>query len=339
MAAAHNEPSRAAGTAAENRSFKNASGLRASCDVAGAAAVVTRLPPRRNPLNDLVACSARSPVKGSPSPPCRRLLWVGASSATLEFRLAAAETATILPMREVPDVPSACELPEADPPPTIICIAESRPGLIGFADVLALTRRWPLARVVSVESCLADGRRRSGPRLPGVTCIAWHDFPARLRWWLATLDAGRPGSLGLPLTARHEERWHREAAAGLSEPPTVTVAAGSPAAVDAASDLVGTAGGTVVCRTVGRPPIADRSAWIVWDLHTRIETELGWLRLLAGQRPGRGIVLLCSFPRGDAVAAAREAGATAVLGRPADPEAVAGVLTAAIGLSASPADR
>ena len=275
-------------------------------------------------------------------PPAYRLLWIGDSHATLEFQLAAEETAGIIPMRQIPDIAAASRLPAADEnslPPTIICLAEPRPGLIGFADVLALSRRWPLAQIISISSCLADGCRRSGPALPGVTCVAWHDFPARLQCWLVELAAGRPGSLGLPATARRDERWQHPAraaaVAGVRWRPQVTVAGDSAATAEAAADLVRVAGGEVIHQATGRPPIADESACIVWDRGDRIDGDLGWLELLAGQRPGRLIVLLCSFPRGDAVAAARAAGATAVLGRPADREALTGILLRArIALSA-----
>jgi hypothetical protein len=106
----------------------------------------------------------------------------------------------------------------------------------------------------------------------------------------------------------------------------VTVAGVTPATTEAVSDLVRVAGGQVVQQTTGRPGIADASPCVVWDCGERLDSTLGWLHLLAGQRPGRLIILLCSFPRGDTVAAARAAGAAAVLGRPADREALSGLL-------------
>lgn len=263
--------------------------------------------------------------------PPQSLLWIGNSRATLEFQLAAAETAALVPMRQAPNVATAISLSAGDDatPPTFVCLAEPRPGLIGAADVLAVSRRWPLARIISIVSCLADGQRRSGPPLPGVIPIAWHDFPARLRCWLAELAAGRPGSLGLPMTARRDERWQqpsRPTTAGSPRRPHVTVAGDTKAAAGAVGDLVRVAGGEVVEQIVGRPPIATAADCIVWDRGDRLDGDCGWLQLLAGQRPDRLIVLLCSFPRGDTVAAARAAGATAVLGRPADREAIAGLL-------------
>ncbi len=266
-------------------------------------------------------------------PSAHSLLWIGDRQATLEFQLAASDSAAVLPLRQVPDVATAIDLPPPDDAtlaPTIVCLAEPRPGLIRFADVIALSRRWPLARIVSVASCLADGQRRSGPTLPGVLPVPWHDFSARLRYWLAELASGRPGSLGFPITARRDERWQPSGPSGdagnTHRRPQVTVAAATPATTEAVSDLVRAAGGQVVQQMAGRPDIADESPCIVWDCGEWLDSTLGWLHLLAGQRPGRLIILLCSFPRGDTVAAARAAGAAAVLGRPADREALSGLL-------------
>lgn len=273
----------------------------------------------------------------------RSLLWIGNSWATLESQLTADETATLVTMRQAATVAAAMPPPTIDepqPPPTFICLAESRPGQIGLAEVLSLSRRWPLARLISVETCLADGRRRSGPLLPGVTAVAWHDFPAKLRYWLGELAARRAGSLGLPITARRDERWLAGPTPVRRVRPSVTVAAKSAATAEAVGDLVTVAGGDVVAESVGRPPIADASACVVWDCGSRIDGEVGWLELLAGQQADRAIILLCSFPRGDAVQAARRAGAAAVLGRPVDLEALAGLLTSLeTGLSPAAAPR
>ena len=272
-------------------------------------------------------------TQGPVMPLAPSLLWIGDYQATLEFQLAAADSALVLPLRQAPDVTTAIGLPSTDDAtlePTIVCLAEPRPGIIRFADIIALSRRWPLARIVSVASCLADGQRRSGPTLPGVMAVPWHDFAARLRCWVAELASGRPGSLGHPVTARRDERWQPTSLSSdvdhTQRRLQVTVASATSATAEAVSDLVRVAGGEVVQQLAGRPAIADESPCIIWDCGERLDSALGWLHLLAGQRPGRLIILLCSFPRGDTVAAARAAGAAAVLGRPADREALSGLL-------------
>jgi len=264
--------------------------------------------------------------------PTYSLLWIGDPDQPEEFRLTLDAISPLLTTSQVPTVAVALER-RAATAPTLICLAEPRPGLVTTADVLALSRQWPLARLVAVAPSLADGRRRSGPDLPGVMTVPWHDLPARLRAWLWALADGRPCSLDLPLTARRDERWldHSappEKASELASRPRVTVAADSTLAAEAVGELVQRSGGTVVGQQTGRPSITDSADLIVWDVAAAIEPHLGWLRLLAGQRPERSIVLLCSFPRSDAVRAALAAGATAVLGRPTDQEALGGMLLA-----------
>jgi ActR/RegA family two-component response regulator len=56
------------------------------------------------------------------------------------------------------------------------------------------------------------------------------------------------------------------------------------------------------------------------------DTDFAWLGILAANRPGLGIVLLDSFPRGNTARAAVRAGAAAVLGRPVGLEALVGTL-------------
>jgi hypothetical protein len=260
------------------------------------------------------------------------LLWIGDVNQPEEFRLTFDAINPLLESFQTATIAVALARLQT-PAPTLICLAEPRPGMFTNADVLALSGQWPLARIVVIAGCLADGRRRSGPDLPGVIMVPWHDLPARLRAWLHALAEGRPSSLDLPLTARRDERWLnqfvgpkpvREAA----DHPQVTVAADSTLAAEAVGELVLSSGGTLVGQQTGRPSITAPADLVIWDVGDAIEPHLGWLRLLARQRPHRSIVLLCSFPRSDAVRAAIDAGATAVLGRPTDREALSGILLA-----------
>ena len=268
------------------------------------------------------------------------LLWIGDSEQADELRLTVASLRPVITTSCLPTAAAAfgaagCQLK----PPTIICLAERRPGQYTAAEAIALSRQWPLARLIVVATCLADGRRRSGPPLPGVTDVSWHDLPSRVRFWVTELTAGRSGSLGTPLTARRDERWLETPPLGYPAQPSdsanseavvpqprVSVTAASDAAAEAVADLVATAGGRVVQQQTGRPPLIDEAECIVWDTADTTTPQLNWLRLLTSQRPERSVVLLTSFPRGDAVVDALEAGAMAVLGRPVDREALSGVL-------------
>lgn len=256
--------------------------------------------------------------------PAPRIAWLG-ESAVDELALARVQAEGIAAVADAHG-------PWHGPPPTLVVLATHRPAHWTLAEAVAISRRWPLAPLVAVTTSLADGRRRSGPSLPGVEEVPWHDFAGRLAWWLVELAAGRAGSLGLPSTARREERHADSAArvravvAAAGGPPTVSVAAGCRTALEGTADLVAAAGFTVVGRTRGRPRLEDRADVVVWDSAAWAGTDLAWLAMLAANRPGLGIVLLDSFPRGDSTRAALRAGAAAVLGRPAALEPLAGTL-------------
>lgn len=218
--------------------------------------------------------------------------------------------------------------------PRLVVFATDRPGRWSLADALAMVRQWPLAIVVSVATSLGDGRRRSGPPLPGVEEVAWNDLPGRLERWLADLAAGRPGPLGLPGTSRREERLLaasdslQEGIAARRTPVLpVSVAAMREADLEGLIDLLTLSGRRIVRQTRGRPRLDEPARLLVWDVGGLGEEDLAWLRMLAANRPGLAIVLLESFPRGDTTEAALRAGARAVLGRPVTLEALAGTLT------------
>jgi hypothetical protein len=216
--------------------------------------------------------------------------------------------------------------------PTVAVLAMHRPARWTLATAAAVSRRWPLTPLVAVVSSLADGRRRSGPWLPGVEEVAWHDLPGRLTWWLLELSAERPGTLGLPTTSRREERVAESASHvraivdACTPPPSVTVAGTCRTSRDGVADLLTAAGFRVANHARGRPPLDDDADLLVWDVGRPNDTDLAWLGMLAANRPGLGIVLLDSFPRGDTARAALRAGAAAVLGRPVGLEALVGTL-------------
>jgi len=238
-------------------------------------------------------------------------------------------------IQHCPTVDAALKNTTSDTPePTIICLAETHPGQIHFRDVFRLTQHWPLSRIVSVGSCLSDGRRRSGPLVDGILEVPWHDLPSRMKVWLQRIDSGAPSSLTSPPTFRRDERWLAESIESQpfhetsvqATPATVTVAASSHMMAEAVGELITVAGGILVHCVTGKPPIQDTAEVIIWDLQDSPESQLEWIRLLTSQNPNRTLALLCSFPRSDTAHAAIEAGATAILGRPTDCEAIRGVL-------------
>ena len=260
------------------------------------------------------------------------VLWIGpADGGELAFaRSWIAARAEVLdavsPAAAVADPPAAL----ADRSPAVVLLASAATFSWPLKECIAVSRRWPLAPLVSVAGTLVEGRRRSGPALPGVEEVAWNELPGRLAWWLRSRTAGTPGALGMPATARREERL-LEATRRIADlrplrPARVEVAAARPLDVEPLADLVAAAGHTVVGRRTGKPPIDHAADAVVWDAGDLEPSHLTWTGLLAAHRPGAAIVLLDSFPRADTAAAAIRMGATAVLSRPVSLESVSGLL-------------
>lgn len=260
----------------------------------------------------------------------RHALWIGDSEDD-ELRLARSWMRPSLEARQTPLLEfsrpaDAATLAAAEPAtPRLAILATDRPARWTLDDAIVLARAWPLMPIVSVATSLVDGRRRSGPPLPGVEEVAWHEFPGRMEAWLADWDAGRPGTLAAPATARRDERLLGiTMAEPAAEPLAVSVVAGTPMDAEGISLVVPPAGGHVVASRCGRPALDESANVLVWDVGRLSPDTIGWLGILAANRPSLAIVIVDSFPRGDTAQAALDAGATAVLGKPISIEALAG---------------
>lgn len=274
-------------------------------------------------MHDVVAREAL-PTRGP-----RVVAWIGTADGA-ELGWAHARAAALADVRQAAG-PGAMLAPAspAEPWPALAILASDVPGRWTLGDAVAVSRRWPLTPIVSVAASLVDGRRRSGPPLPGVDEVPWSELPARLAGWFSALDAGRPGVLGVPATSRREDRV-MEAAARLpasSRPLAVSVAARRRIDLDGTAALLEAAGHAVVRQTCGRPPLDEPADALVWDVEALEPEDLAWLGMLAANEPGLAVIVVDSFPRGDTALALVRAGAAAVLGRPLSLEALCGALS------------
>ena len=260
-------------------------------------------------------------------------LWIGPGEVTGELALARAwiaERADVLdassPAAAVANPPESIR----DRSPAVILLASSAAISWSVRDCVTVSRRWPLAPLVSVAGTLVEGRRRSGPALSGVEEVAWNELPGRLAWWLRDREVGAAGTLGMPATARREERLleasRRVADMRPRRPARVEVAATRAIDVEAIADLVTAAGHVVVGRRAGKPPIDHSADAVVWDAGDLEAPQIAWTGLLSANRPGAAIILFDSFPRSETAAAATRMGATAILSRPASLESLSGIL-------------
>lgn len=282
-------------------------------------------------------------VPAHPAEPSTAVLWVGDHEHDeLSIAWAAAKRLTEVHGVATLDEALASSIPAfRDRSPAVVLLASPTPLSWTLGGCAALSRRWPLAPVVSIATTLVEGRRRSGPVLPGLEEIPWNELSGRLAWWLHDRRRGVPGSLGQPTTARRDERLldfaSRMAERGSDSPADggVSVAASRAIDLEGLAEVVTAVGHTVRGRFRGRPPLDDSAAVVVWDVASITAPDLTWVSLLTAHRPARAVVLLESFPRADVTRAALEAGAAAVLGRPVSMEALSGVI---LGVSAACCD-
>lgn len=264
------------------------------------------------------------------SPASDRGLWIG-GTPTEELALARDWAADVLAAHgvELADLsaPEAAATGDAGTTPTIALLAAATPARWTAADAVTLSRVWPLMPIVSVATSLVDGRRRSGPQLPGIEEVAWHDLPGRLEQWLSAWSEGLAGALGVPATARRDERLLAVGPSPLRLPPMpLAVVAPTPLDAEGLVDLVVAAGGTPGVVSSGRPPLDTSDAVLIWEVGRLQADHLEWLRLLSANRPLLRTVVVAPFLRGEMARAVMEAGAAAVLGRPLSAEALAGTL-------------
>jgi hypothetical protein len=263
------------------------------------------------------------------------LLWIGGHQHD-ELRVARAAAGRMAEVHDAATIDEALDSPAAlfnDRCPAVILLASTTPVSWCMSHCVALSRRWPLAPLVSVATTLVEGRRRSGPPLAGIEEVAWNELSGRLAWWLHDRRRGVPGSLGQPATARREERLlevalrvAEHAALGGTSVDAVSVAASRGGDLDGVADVLAAVGRPIRTRTRGRPPLDDPADVIVWDAASITAADLTWVALLAAHRPSRAVILLDSFPRADTARAAIDAGAAAVLGRPVSLESLSGAL-------------
>lgn len=265
-------------------------------------------------------------------------LWIGGTPAE-ELALARDWAAEVLAAHGVSlvDLPDACAAESRagcgdDTTPTIAFLAAATPARWTVADAVTLSRAWPLMPIVSVATSLVEGRRRSGPPLAGIEEVAWHDLPGRLEQWLSAWAAGLAGTLGVPATARRDERLLAMSPLPSHLPPTpVAVVAATPLDAEGLVDLLGASGGTVGRVGCGRPPLDTSEAVLIWDVGRLQPDHLEWLRLLSANRPLLRTVMVAPFLRGETARGLLETGAAAVLGRPLSVEALGGTLRRLMG--------
>lgn len=201
--------------------------------------------------------------------------------------------------------------------PDMVVLAQSYPGQFAPRAVETLRRRLPLARIVGLLGSWCEGEARTGEPWPAVPRVYWHQWRPRVERELPRIVAGAGTSWELPSTASEEERLL--AVSPVDWPLGAGLVAVWTRRFEIAGllvDLLCGAGYGAVWLEPARPPRLAGVAAALFDgddLRGPGREEL--TRLVRSVCPAP-VVALLDFPRTDDVAAARDAGAAAVVSKP-----------------------
>lgn len=204
----------------------------------------------------------------------------------------------------------------ADGSPELIVLAQSRPDVIGLAEVERLRHTVPLAGMVGLLGSWCEGEARTGRPWPGVQrfysyeFVPWWRKQMRLRGAQCCPDWVRTQR---PIT-RHLVPGHPQSRSGL-----VVIRSHERENAGALADLLHKAGHSTLWQHSRRNYASLRGAVAgIWDGGQLNDTEAADLASFCAQmtRDHARVVALLDFPRRDRIDRAYEAGAATVLGKP-----------------------
>ena len=235
-----------------------------------------------------------------------------------EFRTAIATLDSCCRLTIARSVAAAlAELEGAASPPSLIVVAQARPGEYSEVEIDALRRSAPLAPFVALLGSWCEGETRSGRPWPGVVRVYWRQWRGRAWPELAALRAGRTLTWGLPATASEEERLLSAALEPIDKQQgLIAVAAENFAMADWLADACRVQGFATVRTSAARPVKASGVAAVLWDAGLAAEASLAELAALRDAFTGTPVTALVDFPRIEHHEGLLAAGAAGVLSKP-----------------------
>ena len=191
--------------------------------------------------------------------------------------------------------------------PDLILLVASRPGRFSAAEVEALHRRAPLARLVALLGTWCEGEVRSGHPWPGVTRIYAHQWQARLPRELETWQ---------PRTATEIDRLMSSRPSTKAPRQLIGIAAAQRTMFDALATACRSFGQDAVWLLPNLPPPVQRVDAIIYDVTLDLPDELARLGELREQLHLPPALLLLDFPRQRDLEQATQGGATSILAKP-----------------------
>jgi hypothetical protein len=207
------------------------------------------------------------------------------------------------------------QLLDANPPPEVLLLAEPRPGMNERELVDRAHAVSPLIRLIVVAGSWCEGELRTGRPLAGVTRLYWHELPA---WWRAATTRRNAG-LAPHWSAPMGHPQLTISAPALNATSILTVAIDAPdfAVFETLEAILRPHGYAAVWTPPSRHQFHNAQIGI-WDGGQLDRSKLDALKMFCQQFadiPARVLVLV-DYPRPKHFALIREAGATALLGKP-----------------------
>lgn len=189
----------------------------------------------------------------------------------------------------------------------LIFFVVARTGRFSEAEVEALHRRAPLARLVALLGSWCEGEVRSGHPWPGVTRIYAHQWQARLTHELKSWQ---------PRTANEIDRLMNTSLPSKPIRKLIGIAAAQSTMFDALAAACRSLGIDAVWLLPNLPSPVQRVDAIIYDSTLDLSAELARLKELRQQLHSPPAIMLLDFPRQVDMQQATEAGATSLLAKP-----------------------
>lgn len=212
-------------------------------------------------------------------------------------------------------VEAAARLAAVEHQPDLIVLVQARPGEISCAQVDALRRAAPLARLVGLLGAWCEGELRSGNPWPGVLRVYWHTWP--LRWDADRKHdaSGRLPSWAQPETSTEEDRIADLVCVPPLPPGRVAVWSLERDLADWLHDAALALGQTPV-RTAAEGDERVEAELAIWDCPGTPSEHLDALHRWVGRVHPARVLVLAGFPRWHDVQALLAAGAACVAPKP-----------------------
>ncbi|HEX4130524.1 MAG TPA: hypothetical protein VHZ24_10795 [Pirellulales bacterium] len=200
-----------------------------------------------------------------------------------------------------------------------ILLVQSRPREFTTADIVALNRRAPLARVVLLVGPWCDGELRTGSPPAGVVRVAWHRWQAAWAEQQRSCERGQCPSWALPATVTDEERVLAElggASDRCARRGLAIIVSSCAEMAHMLADACARCGMNAVTARADTPPIATPPAVLIWDVPDGGDAALHAALRRWTDRWSVPALVLVNFARPEHHAAWRSSGATAIMRKP-----------------------